>query len=171
MRVLMGVDMGQVQSAALQESDLGEGFGLNFSTERTIGCGLDRVQSSQEGAESGLEAPYVSDRVDKPEQVAAGSQDRFAIDKNDVTSDAEPRIGKCNCFFRRGCPGHESGAGQRAAMIELDNRAVDSGSEAEVVGVYNQSLHLPSVSSRVYPAERIQPPSMETRHFWLQANR
>ena len=71
----------------------------------------------------------------------------MAIDKNDVAADAELRIGERDCFFGRGRFGHERGAGQWTAAVEFNNRSVDACGQAEVVGVYNHSLHLPSVSS------------------------
>ena len=59
-----------------------------------------------------------------------------------MASEAERRgARRCGCFGRVARSGHEGGGGERSRGAKLQNGAVDSGREAEVIGIEDEPGH------------------------------
>ena len=71
-------------------------------------------------------------------------QNRLSVDQNHVAADLQSWIGEGQFdgfVCGRGLC-HEGRAGEQAVAMELDDSAVDTRGQAEVVGVHDESLHL-----------------------------
>ena len=76
-------------------------------------------------------------------------QRRCAIRQNQVAAYAQCGCGASN-FDCLGCCGgtrHERSAGKHMLPVELCNGAVDSGSQAEVVGIHDETAHWLSLTT------------------------
>jgi len=61
-----------------------------------------------------------------------------------ITRHAEAEWGgarRCGCFVRVARSGHEGGGGERSRVAKLQNGAVDTGREAEVIGIEDEPGH------------------------------
>jgi hypothetical protein len=95
--VLVSVDVGEAEAAALEVGDLGVGFGFDFSGKWVLAepCVLLAEELKKEVAEFGIEA--AGDGVGEPGDVLAGGEDGFSIDEDYVAAYAE--CGGCASEF------------------------------------------------------------------------
>jgi hypothetical protein len=127
-RVLVRIDVGDVQTGALQAADLGGSFRDDFR-----GADAESEEVADEGSQCW------------PEGLAVGAEGwdlgrregRGSIDKKDVAADFEAWIGSDggDGVVEEGTCGHKGRGGERVALVEFGDGAIDAGSEAEVVGV------------------------------------
>lgn len=139
--VLVGVEMRGVNGRGTQALDLGAGFGFDLG-----GPDAATEQTGQKSAKSGVEASR--GRIDERRDLGGG-QSRFTIDEHNMAADTERAgaAGNVEGFLSGEGTGHQGGAGQHAALVELGNRSIDAGGEAEVVCIHNQTSHGVSVST------------------------
>jgi hypothetical protein len=131
----VGVDVGEADAARLKELNLGAGLGFDF---RVVDAASEKPLG--EGAKLRMEA--AGRRIRERGELRSGSNG-LAIDENDMASDTEAGGGFRNLdrLIRTDRARHERGAGEHACLVQLEDGAIDAGSEAEVVGVYDESRH------------------------------
>jgi hypothetical protein len=139
--MLVRVDVGETESVALKKGDLRGRFSFDFGRADAGG-----VEALEKRADGGVEPACIA--VDEGRNpVGIGRRD--AVDKDDVTADAEGGHGERHLHgFFSGCgPGHERCAGKDLRSVELEYGAVDSGSHPEIVGVHDEARHGDSLST------------------------
>jgi hypothetical protein len=133
--VLVGIDMRQLKAARLQGPDLGGGFGFDFfSTEL----------APEEPAEKwGKGREEMAGRPGNERSNLLGRQSGFSVDKDDMATDAECRYGTGDlcCLIRRAGAGNQSGAGNKAGLMEFEDASIDTGGQAEIVSIDDKSGH------------------------------
>jgi hypothetical protein len=117
------------------------GFGLDFFSTEAMAKRLLRqlldgaVKKSASGRE---QRGHLSWRQHRP-----------AIGKHDVAADAESlgseTLSRGDGVLKFVAVRHQCRRGHNAALMTLQDGAIDAASEAEVVGVYNEPLHSPSL--------------------------
>jgi hypothetical protein len=141
MRMLVRVDVGDPQSPRLQTFDLRCGF--RFDLASNIAARLD-VRLPHEGHKRGLEGP--AKRIGKV-RYKLRREHGLSINENHMAPNLQRWIGKSQFdgFVRCRSLGHEGRAGEQAVAVKLNDGAVDTRSQAEVVGVHDEAAHRPSV--------------------------
>jgi hypothetical protein len=80
-----------------------------------------------------------------------GGQKRLAIHQNDVAANAELRR-MLRVLYRlcKGAPSsHQCRGGHNAALVRLQDGAIDPGGKAKVVGVDDQAAHAASLTAKM----------------------
>ena len=75
--------------------------------------------------------------------MTAWSETGVAVDEHNMAADAEcrHRKGHVHGFFGGGSLRHERGAGEHLGGMQLEDGAIDSRGESEVVGIHDKTGH------------------------------
>ena len=75
-------------------------------------------------------------------------KNRFAVDQHDVAADGESGGGPGQLYrvFKCAPVRHQRGGGDDAASVGFDNGAIHARSEAEIIGVDDQTAHCASLA-------------------------
>ena len=78
-------------------------------------------------------------------------QHRLAIDKYQMAADVEPWIffSQPDGIVKGGATGHQRSRSYDSSSVSFDNGAIDSRSEAKIIGVNNQTTHRVSLAGRL----------------------
>jgi len=133
MRVLVCIEVGDVDAGALELLNLGKGFaGDVFCADAAA---KERLNEIEQGRAKGFAvgAEETGDCI--------GRRDGNSIGEDDVAADAEGWVstGDGDGVVEGWAVGHEGCRGEDAGGVELADGAVDAGSEAEVVGVEDEA--------------------------------
>jgi len=137
-----------VNSSALQQGDLGGGFGFDFGCDfcarRRSGCGAveQTKKLRQRGAES---AGGCLGQVGK---IASSRENRFSIEQNHMAADAEGGCGTRDIdgVGSGGSARHECCAGEETGLVQLGDGTIYALCQAEVVRVDDETPHRVSLS-------------------------
>ena len=168
-RVLVGVKMRNGDARRLYFLKLRYGLGFDFFGAEAMGkrlfCQLlnGAVKKSGPGHE---QRRYLRRRQHRP-----------AIGEHDMAADAERRAGSAwgtrrltdstaSCKFVAVC--HQRRRGHNSALMTLQDGAIDAAGQAEVVGVYNEPLHPPSLDRSPWQCRRTRERVLKS---WCTAGR
>ena len=133
MGVFVGVGVGEKEAGRLETTDLGDGLAGDV-----VGVDVAAKDIKGEAGEGGAEKLALwSDKGRNGAGVGGGD----AVGKDDVAADAKARVATRdgNGIVESGARGHEGGGGEHAGPVELFDGAVDAGSQAEVIGVDDET--------------------------------
>ena len=131
--MFVSVEMGDVDAGLLEAMDLGECFAHDIFFADTTG---EEIKNKVEQRRAESFTVGSEERGD-----AFGRRGGDAVGEDDVTADAESRVGvgDGDRVLEGWSGGHEGGGGEGFGLVKLGDRAVDAGSEAEVVRVDDES--------------------------------
>jgi len=146
MRVLVGVDVRNDNSGRLNFANLRRRFGGDFVGIHSAG--------DRSGGELFETVAKMSRRGERGKLV--GAKNGLAIDQNDVATDAQIRRARdqFSCFSECLAVRHQRGRGHDAVRVGLDDGAIHTGSESEIIRVHDQTPHVASLAGRRRQARR-----------------
>ena len=146
MRVLVRVDVRESDAFGLEQRNLSGGLGFDLGRPDAP-CKQPLQKRSQRGLKAAC--PCINKRGN-----LSGRQHGIAIHQNHVAAHPQRwrRTGHLDSLLSRRRPCHQGGAGQRSRSMQLQNGAVDPGSQPEVIRVDNEAAHRLSVSTQPAPS-------------------
>lgn len=133
MGVLVSIEVRDVKSGGLDAADLSESFGAELLlAELARGCSGGKVE--QRRAEPAPVGPE-----ERRDAIWRGERD--AVDKDDVAADAQRWVaaGEGDSVLERRAICHQGCGAEDARTVKVLDGAIDSGGEAEVVRIDDES--------------------------------
>src|SRR5579864_3340427 len=141
MRVLVRVEVRDGNAGTLNSADLGGSFDRDFFRVKASedGTGGETLQAI---AEMGVPVGQSSNVIQRSE--------RHAINENNVTSDAQirNRRNQLGSLCEGGTIRHQRRRGNDTTRMSLDDGAIDTRSESEIVRIDNETAHAASLAGR-----------------------
>ena len=131
--VFMGVEVGDIDSGALELLKLSEGFALDV-----IFADVAAKKRLSEVNNAGAEGLAVGAEESRD---ALGVSHWNPVNQADVAANAKARIGMSdgNSVFKGGAICHERGGGEGAGLVKLGYSAIDAKGQSKVVGVEDEA--------------------------------